>query len=79
MQNINIEKITAYVMVLGTVYMFWQSQMNIKSEICDVKVRGVANEKDIEFLQGKICQKWDGKLPNVTSGAVPFIELKEEK
>lgn len=29
-----------------------------------------------ELIQWQSVQKWDGKLPQVTSGAVPFINLK---
>jgi regulator of protease activity HflC (stomatin/prohibitin superfamily) len=29
--------------------------------------------------QIKAIEKWDGKLPNVTGGAVPFIQVEEEK
>ena len=29
-----------------------------------------------ELIQWQSVQKWDGKLPTVTSGAVPFIEVK---
>ncbi len=29
-----------------------------------------------ELIQWQSVQKWDGKLPNVTSGAIPFIEVK---
>jgi len=29
-----------------------------------------------ELIQWQAVQKWDGKLPNVTSGAVPFIQVK---
>lgn len=29
-----------------------------------------------ELIQWQSVQKWDGKLPHVTSGAVPFIEVK---
>jgi regulator of protease activity HflC (stomatin/prohibitin superfamily) len=29
-----------------------------------------------ELIQWQAIQKWDGKLPRVTSGAVPFIEVK---
>ncbi len=29
-----------------------------------------------ELIQWQAIQKWDGKLPNVTSGAIPFIEVK---
>ena len=27
----------------------------------------------------KAIEKWDGKLPNVTGGAVPFIQVEKEK
>jgi regulator of protease activity HflC (stomatin/prohibitin superfamily) len=30
-----------------------------------------------ELIQWQAVQKWDGKLPHVTSGAVPFIEVKQ--
>ena len=53
MPNIDFEKITAYVVIIGTIYMFWQSQMDLKTEIGSVKERTVANEKDIEFMQEK--------------------------
>jgi regulator of protease activity HflC (stomatin/prohibitin superfamily) len=29
--------------------------------------------------QMKAIEKWDGKLPNVTGGAVPFIQVEKEK
>ena len=29
--------------------------------------------------QMKAIEKWDGKLPNVTGGAVPFIQVDKEK
>ncbi len=29
-----------------------------------------------ELIQWQAVQKWDGKLPGVTSGAIPFIQLK---
>ena len=29
--------------------------------------------------QIKAIEKWDGKLPNVTGGAVPFIQIEKEK
>lgn len=29
-----------------------------------------------ELIQWQAVQKWDGKLPNVTSGATPFIQVK---
>ena len=32
-----------------------------------------------ELIQWQGVQKWDGKLPQVTSGAMPFINLDEER
>lgn len=29
-----------------------------------------------ELIQWQAVQRWDGKMPNVTSGALPFIEVK---
>jgi regulator of protease activity HflC (stomatin/prohibitin superfamily) len=29
--------------------------------------------------QMKAIEKWDGKLPNVTGGTVPFIQVEKEK
>ena len=29
-----------------------------------------------ELIQWQAVQKWDGKLPNVTNGATPFIQVK---
>lgn len=53
MQNINWEKITAYVVILGTIYMFWQSQLSAKSELSDAKERVRACEVKIDKLEEK--------------------------
>lgn len=29
-----------------------------------------------ELIQWQAVQKWDGHMPHVTSGAMPFIEVK---
>lgn len=31
-----------------------------------------------ELIQWQAVQKWDGKLPNVTGGAIPFINLEKK-
>jgi regulator of protease activity HflC (stomatin/prohibitin superfamily) len=36
----------------------------------------LAKSVTAELIQWQAVQKWDGKLPHVTSGAVPFIEIK---
>ncbi len=42
-----------------------------KQEITDslLKLREIENQR-------KALEKWDGKLPNVTGGAIPFIQVK---
>lgn len=32
-----------------------------------------------QYLQYQAINKWDGKLPKVTSGATPFVRLQDEK
>lgn len=32
-----------------------------------------------QFLQYQTLQKWDGKLPTVTSGAIPMIRINDDK
>lgn len=36
----------------------------------------LAKSITLELIQWQSVQKWDGKLPHVTSGAIPFIEVK---
>lgn len=38
--------------------------------------RVVADSVTAELIQWQSVQKWDGKLPQVTSGATPFIQVK---
>ena len=40
-----------------------------------ISVQGEALRSNPEVLRLKAIEKWDGKLPQVTSGATPFIEL----
>lgn len=42
-----------------------------------LQIEGEAIRANPQVLQGRAIEKWDGKLPQVTSGAVPFINLKE--
>jgi len=36
----------------------------------------LAKSVTTELIQWQAVQKWDGKMPHVTSGAMPFIEVK---
>ena len=40
-------------------------------------VQGSALRANPEVLRLKAIEKWDGKLPQVTSGATPFIDLEK--
>jgi hypothetical protein len=53
MKDINIEKIGAYFVVLAAIYMFWQSQMDIKDQIGDLRERTRALEVKIERVEVK--------------------------
>lgn len=41
-----------------------------------INAQGAALRANPEVLRLRAIEKWDGKLPQVTSGATPFIELK---
>jgi regulator of protease activity HflC (stomatin/prohibitin superfamily) len=52
--------------------------------IIEAQARSQANDivsKSLtaEFLQYQALQKWDGKLPQVTSGSVPFVRIPDAK
>jgi hypothetical protein len=34
--------------------------------------------KDVNNLKRMAIEKWDGKLPNVAGGAIPFINVTNE-
>ena len=44
-----------------------------------ISVQGAALRANPEVLRLKAIEKWDGKLPQVTSGATPFVSLAENK
>ncbi len=51
MQNVNWEKIGAYFICIGTIYMFWTSQNEVKDQISDMKERIAKLEVKIEYLE----------------------------
>lgn len=50
-KKINFEKISVYIACLGFLFMFWQSQMNIKDSISDLSERVRALEVKVEHLE----------------------------
>lgn len=47
-----------------------------QAEAKGIELRGAAIRTNPEVLELNRVQRWDGKLPQVTSGATPFITLK---
>jgi len=41
-----------------------------------ISLQGAALRANPEVLRLRAVERWDGKLPQVTSGATPFVELK---
>ena len=42
-----------------------------------IQLQGATLRANPEVLRLRAIEKWDGKLPQVTSGGTPFIQLKE--
>lgn len=53
MKNINWEKMGAYFVCVGTLYMFWSSQNDVKDEISSSRERIRALEIEVEHLKIK--------------------------
>lgn len=53
MKNINWEKLGAYFVCIGTLYMFWSSQNDVKDEIANNRERIRALEVKVEYLERK--------------------------
>ena len=49
---------------------------NAEGEAKSMDIIGDAIRRNPAILDQKAIEKWDGKLPQVTSGSVPFINLK---
>jgi regulator of protease activity HflC (stomatin/prohibitin superfamily) len=59
-----------------------QAQQRIaqaQGEAQAIDVQGQALRANPEVLRLRAIEKWDGKLPQVTSGATPFVSLTETK
>jgi hypothetical protein len=39
-------------------------------------IRAQALEKNAKLVEYEAVQKWDGKLPHITGGVTPFINVK---
>jgi hypothetical protein len=48
-----------------------------KAEAESIQIRAAALEKNPRLVELEAVQKWDGKLPHITGGAVPFISLPD--
>jgi prohibitin 1 len=59
-------------MVYGLV---WKDQMDGKNGAYQKNLL-LSQSVTEELIQWQAVQKWDGKLPSVTSGATPFIQVK---
>lgn len=49
---------------------------NAEGEAKSMDIIGDAIKRNPSILQQKAIEKWDGKLPQVSSGAIPFVNLK---
>lgn len=52
-KQINWEKIGAYAICVGTLFMFWSSQNEVRKEISDVKERTAKLEVEMKYTQLK--------------------------
>lgn len=53
MKNINWEKLGVYFVCIGTLYMFWSSQNDVKDQISDIRERIRALEVKVEHLEAR--------------------------
>lgn len=51
--------------------MFWR-----KGKAEAIKIEGETIRTNLQILQMRAIEKWDGKLPFVTGSAIPFIDVK---
>ena len=42
-----------------------------------IQASAIQNQGGAQYVQLKALEKWDGKLPNVNSGAIPFINVNK--
>jgi regulator of protease activity HflC (stomatin/prohibitin superfamily) len=59
-----------------------QAQQRIaqaQGEAQAINVQGAALRANPEVLRLRAIEKWDGKLPQVTSGATPFVTLSDNR
>ena len=54
-----------------------QKMIAAKAEAESILIRASALEKNPRLVELEAVQKWDGKLPQITGGAMPFVTLPE--
>ncbi|QGX40350.1 prohibitin family protein [Permianibacter aggregans] len=54
-----------------------QKVIAAKAEAESIQIRAAALEQNPRLVELEAVQKWDGKLPQITGSAVPFISLPE--
>lgn len=57
--------------------MFSQINARIANEQEALDLEGSAIRRNPEVLRIRAIEKWDGKLPQVTSGGAPFIDINK--
>ena len=53
-----------------------QTKIKAEAEAEAIRIKANALEKNPKLVEYEAVQKWDGKLPEYTGGAVPFINIK---
>ena len=49
-----------------------------EAEAIRISAQAIQNQGGEAYVKLKAVEKWDGKLPNVNSGAVPFINVSKQ-
>lgn len=53
-----------------------QTKIKAEAEAEAIRIKANALEKNPKLVEYEAVQKWDGKLPEYTGGAIPFINIK---
>jgi regulator of protease activity HflC (stomatin/prohibitin superfamily) len=54
-----------------------QKVTSAKAEAESLRIQSEALKQNKDILQLRAIEKWDGKLPSVTGGAIPFIDINK--
>jgi regulator of protease activity HflC (stomatin/prohibitin superfamily) len=53
-----------------------QTKIKAEAEAEAIRIKANALEKNPRLVEYEAVQKWDGKLPEYTGGAIPFLNIK---